>query len=229
LSQKKDFDRYPDLYTLAFSYSKIKIYREWNFGRQNPIRGFQPTDARNDFLQEDCNNLGLILNQIRLNSSAKKRIQQALQALYEGITDFEANVHSGGVQVFLIEGENAIPATRLSDGTLRYLCLLAILCHPEPPPLVCIEEPELGLHPDVIPEIAKLLVEASEKCQLIVTTHSSELIDALSDHPEYVVVCSKEKGSTVLERLDKDALKTWLEKYSLGDLWSMGHLGGKRW
>ena len=71
-------------------------------------------------------------------------------------------VEAGSVQVFLQEGNVPIPATRLSDGTLRYLCLLAILCNPTLPPLVCIEEPELGLHPDILPGLADLLREASE-------------------------------------------------------------------
>jgi len=65
--------------------------------------------------------------------------------------------------VIFTEGDFSIPATRLSDGTLRYLCLLAILCDPEPPPLICIEEPELGLHPDILPKLADLLVSASER------------------------------------------------------------------
>ena len=72
---------------------------------------------------------------------------------------------------------------------LRYLCLLAILLHPEPPPLIALEEPELGLHPDLIPQVAKLLVAAAERTQLIVTTHSDVLIDALTAQPASVIVC----------------------------------------
>ena len=53
-------------------------------------------------------------------------------------------------------GGKTISAFRISDGVLRYLALLAVLCDPDPPPLICIEEPELGLHPDIIPTIAKL-------------------------------------------------------------------------
>jgi predicted ATPase len=133
------------------------------------------------------------------------------------------------VQVFLHEGDIAIPATRLSDGTLRYLCLLAILCDPEPPPLICIEEPELGLHPDILPKLADLLKEASERTQLIVTTHSDILVDAMTETPEAVVVCSKENGATKMDRLNRDDLKEWLEKYRLGQLWIEGKIGGTRW
>ena len=122
-----------------------------------------------------------------------------------------------------------IPATRLSDGTLRYLCLLAILCDPDPPPLICIEEPELGLHPDVLPKLADHLLAASRRTQLIVTTHSDVLVDAMSEQPESVVVCEKHHGATAMTRLAADDLQVWLQKYRLGELWIRGELGGTRW
>jgi predicted ATPase len=76
--------------------------------------------------------------------------------------------------------EEPISAYRLSAGTLKFLCLMAILLHPEPPPLICIEEPELGLHPDAMSVVADALREASGRCQVIVTTHSEALVSALS-------------------------------------------------
>jgi predicted ATPase len=78
----------------------------------------------------------------------------SLAKLYEGAEDVQFSIDGGNVLLFLEEkGGREIPATRLSDGTLRYLCLLAILLHPDPPPLVAIEEPELGLHPDLLPHV----------------------------------------------------------------------------
>ena len=152
-----------------------------------------------------------------------------MKDLYDGIDDFNVSIEGNTVQVFFTEGDFTIPATRLSDGTLRYLCLLAILCDPEPPPLVCIEEPELGLHPDILPSLARLLREASERCQLIVTTHSEILVDCMTDTPEAVIVCEKHDGATTLTRLSAGKLKPWLEKYRLGDLWTRGDIGGNRW
>ena len=112
---------------------------------------------------------------------------------------------------------------------MRWLALLVILLVPNPPPLVCIEEPELGLHPDVLPKLAELLVSASERMQLVVTTHSDILIDALSDHPEAVIICDKDENGTRFTRLDPTELKDWLDEYSLGELWRKGELGGNRW
>lgn len=227
LSQIKDPHQYPELTFLGKQFEKIKIYSEWFFGRHAPLRSPQKADLPNDFLQEDCNNLGLILNRIRQDAKAKKSFLNALHDLYQGIEDFDVRIESGSIQVFLQEGNMMIPASRLSDGTLRYLCLLAILCHPNPPPLVCIEEPELGLHPDIISSLTKLLIEASEKTQLIVTTHSDILIDGLT--PDAVIVCEKPEQSTILRRLDAESLKVWLKDYTLGELWSKGEIGGNRW
>ena len=93
----------------------------------------------------------MVLNRLRGDPKAKIKLLTALRKLYDGVEDFDVHVEAGSVQVFLQEGNVTMPATRLSDGTLRYLCLLAILCHPSPPKLICIEEPELGLHPDILP------------------------------------------------------------------------------
>jgi len=185
---------------------------------------------RNDFLEEDFSNLGLFLGRLKTRFPAAKRaILAGLRDLYEGINDFNVMTEGGTVQVFFDEGDFVIPATRLSDGTLRYLCLLAILCDPEPPPLICLEEPELGLHPDILPKVADLLRDASTRTQLIVTTHSDILVDAMTATPEAVVVCSKEEGQTLMERLDPAALNEWLKTYRLGQLWTKGQIGGTRW
>jgi predicted ATPase len=101
--------------------------------------------------------------------------------------------------------------------------------HPTPPPLICIEEPEAGLHPDILPTIAELLVDASQRTQLIVTTHSETLISALGDYPEAVIVCERDERGTRLERLEREPLLDWLAKYSLGKMWRMGQIGGNRY
>ena len=229
LSQLKDPFQYPELTHLGFGLTGIHLYREWSFGRNTPARLPQKADLPNHTLAEDGRNLGMVLNRLDGDLKAKRQLLTALQKLYHGIDDYYVQVEAGSVQVFLKEGNLTIPATRLSDGTLRYLCLLAILCNPSLPPLVCLEEPELGLHPDILPGLADLLREASERCQLIVTTHSDTLVDALTDTPESIVVCEKDNGHTRLKRLDKKELTHWLEKYRLGELWTSGELGGNRW
>lgn len=231
LAQRKDAELYPELTYLGENYAKLRIYREWSLGRGTPPRRPQQVDLPDDFLLEDAANIALILNNL-IHSGLRSTILDHLRSFYQDIDDITTKLQGGTVQVYVHEKGlkgGPIPATRISDGLLRFLCLLAILCHPDPPPLVCIEEPELCLHPDIIPTIGKLLIEASERTQLIVTTHSDALISALSDVPECVLVCERDQTGSSLRQLDPDRLKDWLEKYKLGDIWRMGEIGGTRW
>ena len=231
LSQLRDPTQYPQITYLGDSYRKFKLFRNWNLGRNSSLRRPQPVDLPNDFLAEDASNLGLVLNFLERKGDIKDTLNAHLARFYDQYIDYSISVEGGTVQVFLREKDLSgwIPASRLSDGTLHFLCLATILCHPSPPPLVCIEEPEIGLHPDILPVVAEMLLKASERTQIIVTTHSDILVDALSHVPETVLVCEKESNSTTVRRLDKDELRKWLEKHTLGDLWRSGHLGGNRW
>ncbi len=230
LSQRKDPDQYPELTYLGNQFNKIKLYREWNLGRNTEPRKPQKVDLPSDFLTDSASNLPLVLNNLENRAETRRVINEHLKKFYESAEAVTSRILGGTVQLFVHEeGLREIPATRLSDGTLRYLCLLAVLCHPEPPPLICLEEPEIGLHPDILPTIAQLLVEASERCQLIVTTHSDVLVSALTDKTESVLVCERDENGTSLTRLDPGKLKDWLTKYPLGELWRMGEVGGTRW
>jgi predicted ATPase len=231
VSQRKDPDQYPEVTYLGNEYAKIKLFREWNFGRSTQPRRPQPTDLPADFLREDAANIALVLNDLEHRSNLRASIVEQLREADGSIVDFSTRVLGGTIQLFLhYAGLNApIPATRLSDGTVRYLCLLAVLCHPEPPPLVCLEEPELGLHPDLLVKLADLLVDASHRMQLIVTTHSDTLVDGLTKVPEAVIVCEKQNGSTKMSRRSSADLAVWLKDYGLGQLWRSGEIGGNRW
>ena len=231
LSQRRDPDSYPELTYLANLFERMSFYREFHVGRHTPPRLPQKVDLPQDRLLEDASNLGLMLSDLMNMPPIKRQILERLRGFYPNVQDVVASLSGGTVQIFFHEEglRGPIPATRLSDGSLRYLCLLTVLCHPEPPSVICIEEPEIGFHPDILPDVAKLLVEASQRSQLFVTTHSDILVDALTDVPEAVVVCEKADGATQLRRLDTEELKPWLEKYRLGELWSSGEIGGNRW
>ncbi len=227
LSQRKDPDLYPELAYLSDQFSKIGLYREWNIGRDSEARMPQKTDLPEHPLLEDGSNLGLILSSLQHQLGSRKIIER-LKKFYDLAEELTIKISGGTVQIFIREEGliQPIPATRLSDGTLRYLFLLALLCDPNPPPLLCIEEPEIGFHPDILPIIAEMLVEASHRTQLIITTHSDALVSGIP--PESVLVCSRDQRGSHLHRLDSNQLETWLENYSLGDLWRMGELGGTR-
>jgi predicted ATPase len=228
LSQLRDPSSYPEITYLSSALDQIRLFRIATFGPLAPARVPQDTSLPEDFLLEDASNLALVLNDFQHRINPKQQVLARLKEFYDEVEDYSTKIRGGTVQLFLHEKGLAqpVPAMRLSDGTLHYLSLLAILCHPTPPPLMCIEEPELGLHPDILPVIAELLKEASERTQLIVTTHSDTLVSALSDTPESILVCERDSEGTHLRRLEREPLNEWLEKYSLGELWRMGEIGG---
>jgi predicted ATPase len=230
LSQRKDPDLYPELTYIGNQFTEIKLYREWTLGRYNAPRMPQKTDLPEDFLLEDASNLGLVLNNLQHHIGMNKIIEK-MKEFYALVEDITTKISNNTVQIFLHEKglKQPVPATRLSDGTLRYLSLLTILLHPSPPPLICLEEPELGLHPDILPTLANLLIEASQRTQLIVTTHSDVLISAFSEVPEAVLVCDRDETGSHLNRVDPNNVKSLLENHTLGELWRMGELGGNRW
>lgn len=111
-----------------------------------------------------------------------------------------------------------------SDGTLRYLYLLAILASPDPPSLIAIDEPETGLHPSMLPIVAEYAVDASRRTQVILTTHSPEFLHAFRETKPAVTVAQWIEGETRLRRLEGKTLDYWLSKYSLGELFKLGEL-----
>ena len=231
LSQRRDPRAYPELWGANWTFSRIRFYREIGLearcpgpasAEAGPPAGI-PYGRR---FEPECGT-----ERPAQPARRKGAYSGAHEGLLPSFRDVMATVVGGAVQIFFHEKglRHPVPANRLSDGSLRYLCLLAVLCNPNATGVVCIEEPELGLHPDIIPEVAKLLVEASSKSQIFVTTHSDVLVDALTETPEAVIVCEKEEGATRMRRLDSEELKPWLEEYRLGEMWTRGEIGGNRW
>ena len=225
LAQRKDPDLYPELYWLGWQFQLIQTFREWTFGRYGALRQPQRADLPEHWLLPDSSNLALVLNQIEHQSGPI--FNEYLKRFFPRFERMTTVTSGGTVQFYLHESgfRTPIPATRLSDGTIRFIALLATLLSPSPPPLVCIEEPELGLHPDAVALFADLLVEASQWMQLVVTTHSDVLVSALTNQPTAIIACERPGAGTLLRRLDPERLASWLDDYRLGDLWRMGELG----
>lgn len=226
LSQLKDPWIYPELTALGRRFEAIRSFREWSFGRDAEVRKPQPADLPADGLAHDSRNLGLILNQLE-HSGAWSEFNGYLKRFLPRFDRFSTRLEGGTVQFYLHEGglKQPVPATRLADGTIRFMAILAQLLSPTPPPLICMEEPELGLHPDAIALLASLLQEASARTQLIVTTHSDALVSALTEVADSVMVCEY-RGGTVLKRVESERLRFWLDKYRLGEIWRIGEIGG---
>lgn len=228
LSQLRDPVAYPEVSAVGDALKKILIYRAWSFGPDSTIRESCRADVETSHLLEDFSNLPARLAVLKRDPAIKRRLLELLKEVSPAYNDIEVTPEGGRLQLYVTEGERNVPAHRLSDGTLRYLALLAILLQPGAN-LVVIEEPELGLHPDMFPTLRDLLVEASARFQLVVTTHSTQLVDGLTDHAESVLVCEKENGTTRLVRLDQSDVDAWREQGALGVQWMSGRHGGTRW
>jgi predicted ATPase len=107
-------------------------------------------------------------------------------------------------------------AADLSDGTLRFLLLLTILATPDPPPLIAIDEPESGLHPSMLPIIAEFAAQAATRTQVILSTHSPQMLDAFGDTLPAATIFDWAGDHTELKTVRGDELKKWVEEYSLG-------------
>jgi predicted ATPase len=229
LSQFADPSRYPQLWSFNHLFKGFRFYRNTAIGANSPLDHPQYADLPNDALLESFENLGVVLERILTNDDTNKKFNTYLKDFYEDAREITRTVSGGRIELFLRERNWKTPINRLSDGTVKWICLLAILLDPEPAGVVFIEEPEVGLHPDIIPSLAELLREASNNMQIISTTHSDILVDSFTDDPEAIIVCEKEDGATSFKRLSSESLSEFVTDYRLGRIWRSGKIGGNRW
>ena len=116
---------------------------------------------------------------------------------------------------------------QLSEGTLRFLWLTTMLQCAGLTAVTMIDEPEVSLHPELLSLLADLLREASERTQLIVATHADRLVRFLKPD-EVITINTTDDGSAEVVRADELDLDTWLEEYSLDEVWQMGRMGGRQ-
>jgi predicted ATPase len=204
------------------------IYHDVRVDSDSAIR--QSVVTRNEHrLDPDGQNLISVLHTLYTTDRAfKQSINEAMSAAFG--SDFEELVFPPAadqrIQLRLrwrsLKREQS--AADLSDGTLRFLLLLAILASPDPAPLIAIDEPETGLHPSMFPIIAEYAVDASERAQVILSTHSPEFLSAFKDTIPTTSVVRWQDGQTRIDILDGNELKGWLQEYSLGAMFRSGEL-----
>ena len=230
LSKIYDTDRYFALSTIRKAISDIMVYDYFDTTPKSPIRKpMLPTSEKR--LLSDGTNLPQILNTIKIShKSSYNNISKMLNEVNSKFQGFDFNFIGGNIELMLEEEnlESSIHVSSISDGTLRYLCLLSILFNPERGCLVCIDEPEVGLHPDMIANISRSIIEASDKTTMLISTHSENLLNYFEI--ENIRVFEKdEKNTSKIFNFTKENFKGWYEDFSVGTMWRQGDLGGNRW
>lgn len=183
-------------------------------------------------LEKDGSNIAEYLQEIRArNFETFDGIFSTLQLILPYSHDLQVAITSELDRSFylqLTEGNFKVPGWLLSTGTLRILALLALLRHPEPPPLIIIEEIENGLDPSSVHLIVNEILEAVEsgRTQIVLTTHSPYLLDLLSlDH---IVLVERVEGQPIFSRPgDDQQLQKWAERFNPGTLYTTGRLSRK--
>ncbi|HPU81041.1 AAA family ATPase [Accumulibacter sp.] len=187
----------------------------------------------NRYLRPDGSNLAAFLYYLREKHAASySLIQRTVQRVAPFFEDFQLEPQQLNPDKIRLEwrhkGSDAyFDAPSLSDGTLRFIALTTLLLQPESyrPSVILVDEPELGLHPYAITLLASLIKQASTKTQVIISTQSPFLLDHFQ--PEDVLVADRVAGGTQFTRLDPARLDSWLQDYSLGQLWEKNELGGR--
>ena len=185
----------------------------------------------NRYLRHDASNLPAFLYRLQQTEPrAFTLIEQTIQSIAPYFKRFRLAPSSlAPNQISLVweeqDSDMYLDAHSLSDGTLRFIALATLLLQPDPPKTIVIDEPELGLHPAAIEKLTALVRVASHKAQVIIATQSSSFVSCFE--PEDIVVVERKEGSTAFVRPDKERLTSWLEDYSLGELWEKNLIGGK--
>ncbi len=199
-----------------------RIYQGFQTDRKAPIRSPQVTRAETQ-VSSDGQNLVSALHSLYTGSREfKNELNAAMKAAFG--EDFEELVFPPAADRLIqlrirwksLRREQS--SADISDGTFRFLYLLAILANPSLPSLIAIDEPEMGLHPSMLPIVAEYAQEAANRSQIILATHSPELLDAFKDTPPTTSVVERRDGETKLRVISGDDLDYWLKQYTLGEL-----------
>jgi len=204
------------------------VYHDFHVNADAPIR--QPVVTRHENrVEPDGQNLISVLHTLYtgdrdFKSGVDEAMKTAFGEDYEGLAFPPAAEQRIQLGVHWKSLRRAQSASDLSDGTLRFLFLLAVLASPSPAPVLAIDEPETGLHPSMLPIVAEYAVEASSRAQIVFTTHSAQFLDAFGDTRPLTTVAKRVAGETQLKKLQGEALDYWLNQYSLGALFRSGEL-----
>jgi predicted ATPase len=193
-----------------------------------PVKRYVST-ADNIALRHDAGNLAAVLYALQQNEPASyRRIVGAIHQVAPFFRDFVLTPESSDrirLRWQEADSDSVFSGNQMSDGTLRFVCLATLLLQPMLPALVVLDEPELGLHPYAIVQLAGLLRQASRRSQVLIATQSVTLMNQFE--VDDLIVVERRDGASQFIRPDRNELSDWLNEYSLGELWEKNMIGGR--
>jgi predicted ATPase len=214
----------------ATAFSGLRVYHFHDTSVSASVKQTQEL-SDNAVLRSDAANLAAFLYLLReKHPDHYRRIVATVRLAAPYFNDFSLRPSPFNDQKILLEwterdSDGYFNAHALSDGTLRFICLATLMLQPELPEMIIIDEPELGLHPYAIQLLAGMVRSASQRSQIILSTQSVTLVNQFT--PEDLVIVDRHEGASTFHRPTAEETASWLESYSLGELWEKNVLGGR--
>jgi len=213
---------------------KCRVYQFHDTSLESHLRGNPPADDT-AYLRANGGNLAAFLFRLQHERpDVFRHIENTLNAVLPWFKDFTLEPEGQPSKQTIPlrwrtpdKPDYEFSAGQLSDGSLRIMCLVTLLLQPEAlrPRLIVLDEPELGLHPAAESLVAGLIKAASASSQILVSTQSATFLDNFS--ADDVVVAENDQGRSTFKRQSSEALKAWLDRYSLGQVWQKDVIGGR--
>lgn len=236
LSQIRFFNEFPKPSAVRLLLASMTFYPGFDVTRYSNLRTKAAEIRPDPTLRPNGENLGTVLHEILTRYAFRKaadELREFLRAAYPAFEEIHCDTTFGTPpQVLVRVRERGMPRSmelyELSDGMLRFLCLATALLNPQPPPLVAIDEPEVGLHPRLLPVVGDMIKAAAERTQVIVTTHSPDLLNRFKIDDVAVMTRAEDGPCAIWHRpSDRETLVQMLESVegdTLGDLHRSGEL-----
>lgn len=218
-------------------YDSIKSWKVYHFHDTSDTAKVKRIGSINDnlYLRPDASNLAAFLYLLKnTKTDYYLAIRDTIRLVNPFFDDFLLRPIPGNEDSIRLEwhergSDYPFLAHHISDGTLRFMCLATLLLQPKLPDTILVDEPELGLHPYAIVVLASLIKSASERTQIIISTQSVSLVNQFDANNLLVVERNEKNGmyETAISRVNPQRLSSWLEEYSLGELWEKNVLGGR--
>ena len=212
--------------------SFCKVYQFHDSSVEGPLRQSCPVETAN-YLQSHGNNLPSFLLFLRNNyKDSYKRIVDYVRDVVPQFQDFYLEPVNNFVSLRWIDNsatDYRFNAYQFSDGSIRFIALAALLLQPAQtmPNVIILDEPELGLHPYAITQLAEMIKDASIHAQVIIATQSKDLVDHFDIDNISVVEMDEKTQSTMVNQLNEEEYKLWLEHYTVSELWDKNIIGGR--